>query len=136
MAISLVAIKAAFDTYAAAVVATAAAVATRTALGARPTFPADATSDASYNNVLTAQATYDTNYDTANTAVNVAKADERTKELLVIAIMPLDQWVQITPTVSGVVTQVGVSSKPLAASRVLTYVVSAAFSSPFPGQIV
>lgn len=134
MAISLVAIKAAFDTYAAAIITTAAAVATRTALGARPTYPAAATSDASYNNITTSQATYDAAWTTANDAVNVAVAAQRTAELAVIAIMPLDQWTQITPTVSAVVTQLGVSSTPLAASRQLVYIVHAAFVNNFPSQ--
>jgi hypothetical protein len=96
MAISVSAIKTAYDALGTLVTATKSAYTTLTGIGARPTYPVDVVADADYNNVTTAINTWDGNYATYSTAYNVAVSAQKVQEAIVVALMPPNQWVKLT----------------------------------------
>lgn len=108
MAISISAIKTAYD--ALGTLATATATAQTTLASARtgmPTYPVDVVADADYNSVTTSLATWNTALATATTAYNVAYAAQIAQELVCTNLMAPMQWfkMQTLANWGAVVTQ-------------------------------
>lgn len=96
MAITLATIGTAYDLVGTAATTTATAFAAIGALGAKPSFPTVATTDASYNNVITTRATWDTNYAAAVLAYNNAVTAQKALEDSCIALMVPNEWLKMT----------------------------------------
>lgn len=115
MALSISAIKTAYNLFLTQKSNVATLTATLTALGARPIMPTIASADADYNSVITAQATYDAAYATASSALFTGNQLLRTKEIDVITAIGYgsnqaqgdngqDQWIELTNSGGGVLT--------------------------------
>ena len=87
MAISVANIKTAYDTYVTAATAAANALIAIQGLGPRPTFPTIVITDADYNNVVTAQGTWDGSYATNLAAYEADVVTARSAELAVINVI-------------------------------------------------
>ena len=117
MSISLAALVTAFDALGTLNATTVAATATMAGLGARPTFPATATTDASYNNVLTTQATYDAAMTTAKAAYVTAVNAQKAQEDVCLALMVENQWMKVTGLANWTPTTLYIGIKNTKASN-------------------
>lgn len=93
MAISIEGITIAYDALGLLVNATATAYADILDLGDKPQFPNYVENDADYNDVLSAQLSWKTNFDAAVRTYNIAKAAQLAQEAAVVALMPQKEWV-------------------------------------------
>ncbi len=114
--LAIATVKTAYDTYKTATAAVATAQAAITSAGARPVYPAVVLLDADWNDITTAQNSWDTADATLQATLRTAKASQRTAELAVMTAMgygsaanvtsgiTANEWVKVVGAGAGVLT--------------------------------